>query len=781
MEKPNKPKLVFFQWKHEGAARFLLLQKQHHVKCLSEFFEVVVINDDCDYQEICDKYQPDLTLFESGVPTIPRKRPEIKNTSAYPQIPKLGLHNGDPFDPWRSGFISDMEHWGIETFFSIDTTTAEHAPEIAGNLFVWPNFIDSDMYRDYGESKIIPVLFTGHNGSLYPWRQRIHKIIPQYYPSLICPHLGYTDEKSTSRMIYGERYARTINASQIVPTCGTLVKEVVRKHFEIPACKSCLVTEKSPGLEAAGFIDMVNCVFADENNILDKLDYLFQQPDVLERITDAGYQLVHSRHTLKHRDQIWQWFKLYQNLKPNQKIVQTSPFEPLIVVEKSSGLKNSHIICNGLDMMLLKQGDEKLWAGKYEGAEAFYLRCLNYINYMPEPHFRLGLCNLYKGNAVAAHDWIIIPIKYTLNNYQALTPDPVEWSYLIISLLCQGKLDEAAQKAGEYPNLNHPELERTRWIINVLKKRGDQNTFLYNSDIKYNYSIHQLPERSFPDWVKHICMMLEACQEYQWAEILSQSLAVAKNHQELSFSPDVEKRLFPDKLSWKMPFFTKKTVINQYSKKIIRRIAYSFVIPLSQKIHPWEKRFGYFLPYNFSEKRNDEFFYKVHKIAKQEDIKTVLLIGYNPRQASNEAFLNGLRSNPHKLNLSCIKTKKGSKLGLQNCNLHHGDTSVNFYDLSNASQENFSENLQQLVLKIKQDQQIDFFDIIFIDGSELKFSVELDEAAKLIILEDINNYNNYRNYQRLVANINYAILDENLSLRRGYAIFQKLNQDKINI
>ncbi|MDP4361108.1 glycosyltransferase, partial [Escherichia coli] len=77
----------------------------------------------------------------------------------------------------------------------------------------------------------------------------------------------------------------------------------------------------TPALEAAGFTDMQNCVFADEHDILDKLDYLFQNPDELERITNAGYQLVHSRHTLKQRDQIFQWFNLYKNLKSNQKIV----------------------------------------------------------------------------------------------------------------------------------------------------------------------------------------------------------------------------------------------------------------------------------------------------------------------------------------------------------------------------------------------------------------------------------------------------------------------------
>src|SRR4051794_6111477 len=113
----NKPRLVFFQWRHEGLPKFLQLHTQQHVKCLSEFFEVVLINHDCDYSQICDLYQPDLTLFESGWKSTISRKITIKNTSAHPEIPKLGLHNGDGWCECRVGFFYDMERWGIETFF----------------------------------------------------------------------------------------------------------------------------------------------------------------------------------------------------------------------------------------------------------------------------------------------------------------------------------------------------------------------------------------------------------------------------------------------------------------------------------------------------------------------------------------------------------------------------------------------------------------------------------------------------------------------------------------
>jgi tetratricopeptide (TPR) repeat protein len=214
---------------------------------------------------------------------------------------------------------------------------------------------------------------------------------------------------------------------------------------------------------------------------------------------------------LKQRDQIFQWFNLYKNLNPHQNIVQTNPFEPLIVVEKSSGIRSSHIICNGLDIVLLRQGDEKLWAGKYDEAEALYLKSLD-MNSMPETKFRLALCNLYQGNAKTALDWIMQPIQYTLEQYNAFDPDPVEWAYCIISLLCLGKFDEAVKHSNQFPCLSHPELDHTRWIINFLKHGGNIPPFLQSI--------------SFNKWVENLCIMLNSCQQLALAELLTKYLTL---------------------------------------------------------------------------------------------------------------------------------------------------------------------------------------------------------------------------------------------------------------
>jgi hypothetical protein len=784
----KKPRLIFFQWKHEALPKFLQLHMQLHVKCLSQFFDVILINKDCDYKQVCDIYQPDLALFESGYKTTISSKIAIKNTSAYPQIPKLGLHNGDPWCDCRVGFISDMDQWGIETFFSISTTTAEHTPELAEHLYVWPNFIDSDIYRDYGQDKIVPILFNGNMISLYEWRQKIYNIISKSYPCLTFPHLGYENYSQT--MIHGEHYARTINASWFVPTCGTMAKEVVRKHFEIPGSKSCLITEKTPSLEAAGFIDMKNCVFADEKNVLDKLNYLFQNTPELEKIIDGGYELVHSRHTLRQRDQIFQWYKLNKGLKINQKIVQSNPFEPMQVVENSAGIKNAPIICNGLNLRLLHQGDENLWAGRYEEAEALYLKCLNYIHWMCEPKLKLGICNLYKGNADRALQWILEPIHNNLGFYKALDPDPIEWAYFIISLLCQGNLNEAVIRAQQYPSLCHPELDRIRWCIQFLQYKNEKVPIPNSHSQKPRYTIHQLPDLSFDDWVKNLGIMLKSCNQDGYATALDNRHLHKEELLEKKQKYDLIKRMHKHFLSMRIKCINQLNSIFEtlhvpnrriglpsisimdFSIRFAKWIKINTVKELTLKHRAYLK--GRFNSYNSSVSpriSNDEFFQAVQHFLQKEVIRNVIIIGTSIHSALTEAvFANKQTHQPTVFFINILNTPF-----IPSQNEYPEHLNLKQYNFLCETHKSFSTELNKYILKIKQDHKITFFDLVFFNGSDVKTDVDLDElqGAKYIVLNEINVYQNFKNKQKLISNSSYTLVAQNPLYVNGYAIFRR--------
>ena len=463
MSTDSKPKLLWLRFLQPKLPSFVQLHMREHELCMSQFFDLTTVNDrSCDYQQLCDRHEPDLVIFETGVYTVPA---EVTNTSYSPQIPRLGFIHCDAYCPTRKTALANMAKWGVSTYFGISVSMAEYTPSIAGDMFVWPNFVNPDLYRDYGLTKVVPVLFSGSQASHYPWCSRIDRIVSGHYPSLHSPHFGWCWKKkkpATSGFLQGEKYAQLINSAFVAPTCGTIAKEVVRKHFEIPACNTCLLTEKTAGLEAAGFEDMVNCVHTNEDDVLDKLGWLFENPAELQRITAQGKGLVDARHTIRHRNQVHDWFTLHQRLKPGQRVVQPGPFEPMRIAEVRSGETNGYVIAGAVDRALLIAGDQRLSEGDYAEAERLYRIGMNYHQPpIPDHIFSLIRCQLHQGQAHAALATLREHFPSHLSNSEhGFEPDPTEWAWFLITLLCRGKRREAALRAAQFPAVRNPELDR---------------------------------------------------------------------------------------------------------------------------------------------------------------------------------------------------------------------------------------------------------------------------------------------------------------------------------
>lgn len=509
--------MIYFRWSMENYPEYAKrLFDRAILDGLTEFFEVIIISENCDYSDVCGRYRPDIVLFESGNNGYQDPPLRITNTESFPEIPKIGLVRSDTFCASRTIFLSDMDRWGVETFFTYQTAIAEYLPEIADQVFIWPFFVNTDIYYDYGENKIIPILLTGNTDILqYEWRRRIRPVVSKSFQCLIMPHLDYAGGNA-SRVLYDEKFGRLLNASFFVPTCGAMNKIVVIKHLEIPACKACLVTEKTPALEAFGFVDMENCVFADEQDIVDKIAYLLDNPDVLQKITESGYELVRTRHTVKQRGQMREWFELNKTLKVGQKIVQSGWFDPLSVVDESSQITNKGLISCGTDRNLLRQGDECFRTENYDEAIALYKQCLEYVDYMPEPKLRLALCCLYKGDPLNAYFWLGQNIKM-IESYNGLDPDPVEWGYFLIILLCLGEITQAVEFAKAFSHLHRVELDRARWVVfKVSDKHKEMEEilpYITRNKAGYRRSVHQLPSQDFEQAVQALCEIFKACSK----------------------------------------------------------------------------------------------------------------------------------------------------------------------------------------------------------------------------------------------------------------------------
>lgn len=784
----KKPRLVFFQFEYSPKLpEFLLIHKREHVACLSEFFEVAVVDKDCDYQEVCDTLQPDMCLFESGVPNPACRRLTITNTHTNANIPKLGFLHADAFCCAREGFLSDMYDWGIEWFTAIATSAPEHMPAIADRMFIWPNSVDPSIYRDYGQWKSIPVLFTGNKNDIYPWRQKIIKLVPSHFPTMICPHPGYATRQNIGHVPVGEPYARMLNAAWFVPACGTVAKEVVRKHFEVPACGSCLVTERSPALEAAGFVDLENCVFADEHNVIDKLSRLFAEPERLRAVTQAGHQLVMSRHTNKHRSQVLQWYKLHKQLQPGQIIEQPNPFGDLSIAKASGDANRSYSVSGAHHLALLRQGDERLWAGDCEEAERLYLRSANYISYMPEPKFRLALCNLYRGRAAKGLWWIAQPLQFTLAQYKATAPDPVEWAYFVVALLCSGDVSGAAKSAGEFEWLHHPELDRARLITHVLSHREPIARRDETLSATARASIHQLPERDLRGWLEQIEKMLRACRQDELARRVAEFAGVdypARTPPRAGRPAASDgKAAIVSNLAW---YAVLRSAKRAATALLWRAAAQSFASRLKavgkKTLHGVETRFGYILPYRFSAARRHDPFRLIEGIARDDEIKTALIIGARRGDQRTEALIAGAGHNSQDPAVICIAMAGKNPRTRRGATSPAGDRKHWYtWPVDNGDS---AATLGETLEKAKRAHGIETFDLVLVNGSELgsDFAGQDDlqsevEKARAVVLDDIHVPPVGDIHHRALRTPGLVMVDLNNWTGDGFSIFARVNAD----
>ena len=514
---PRKPTLIFFQFEHgSGVPAFLHLHRHEHVQCLEQFFDVKVIRHDCDYQEICDRYEPDLALFETGLEILDARRLQIRNPRRCPEVPKLALLHADGCSELRSAILSDLHAWDIDAYFTISCCAHEHLEPIARNLYLWPNFIDPSVHRDHGLKKTIPVMLSGSLSPRYPWRREVYKQVADRYPTLFFQHRGYSIDKSSPQMLHGVSYARIINASMIAPTCGSVARDLVRKHLEIPGSKACLVTEDTPALRAAGFEDMVNCVFADGRDVLDKLAYLFDHPDTLEAITSRGHDLVHARHTIRARDQIFQWYTLNRSRRQSERVVQPTPFGPLTLVDGFSPLQNVVMRSGAVHLQRLAEGREAMAASQLESARERFQEVLSYLTEWPEAKLGMATTSLALGNARLALAWIVELLRCSLVRYRAEAPDPVEWAWLIVCLLCLGKLKAAKRRAEEFADLDHQELDLVRRAVTLLTE--PQTSASSDAPPRGpSLSIHPMASRTLPEFLRWLAELLVACNQVDLA------------------------------------------------------------------------------------------------------------------------------------------------------------------------------------------------------------------------------------------------------------------------
>ena len=211
--------------------------------------------------------------------------------------------------------------------------------------------------------------------------------------------------------------------------------------------------------------------------------------------------------------------------------------------------------------------------------------------------------------------------------------------------------------------------------------------------------------------------------------------------------------------------------------------------------------------------KNDPFYTAIYKLSQSAAIKTVLEIGSSSGEGSTEAFVKGINENPYHPTLFCMEVSKPRFKALKERYANY--EWVVCYNVSSVPLESFpkedeilsfmktvdttlrgfqpeevirwlkqdidyvagSDIPQNGIELIKSEQGIEYFDMVLIDGSEFTGKAELELIYDKIysFCTYIRAFKNYHNYMRLLHDSNYKLVEEQLVLRNGYAIFKKIS------
>ena len=214
-----------------------------------------------------------------------------------------------------------------------------------------------------------------------------------------------------------------------------------------------------------------------------------------------------------------------------------------------------------------------------------------------------------------------------------------------------------------------------------------------------------------------------------------------------------------------------------------------------------------------AEVTNDSFYSTLVEVATRADLKNFLEIGSSSGAGSTQALVNGLLKRPNSdARLFCLELSRTRFLNLVQTYSGHDfvipynlssvkisefptlqevthfyqtiKTNLNLYDLQTVLKwlQQDKDYIAQKKLNfcgldfIKSCNNIDTFDFALIDGSEFTGEIELQHlwGARVIALDDVNSFKCFAAYIRLTNHYGYKLMRQDLSLRNGYAFFERV-------
>ena len=163
----------------------------------------------------------------------------------------------------------------------------------------YPRCVDKNCYKNYGLPKQYDVITVGAMWHFYPLRVHMHHYLHNHQRQMNIRYRNYSHCGSnfSHTGFVREEYARAINGSKMLVSCGGRYKLAMNKIFEAMGCNTIYVGEKPWGSEELHLEDGFNYVAVDKDNFADKvLYYLNDESKMAEIVKNAEETFLKYHH-----------------------------------------------------------------------------------------------------------------------------------------------------------------------------------------------------------------------------------------------------------------------------------------------------------------------------------------------------------------------------------------------------------------------------------------------------------------------------------------------------
>jgi len=167
----------------------------------------------------------------------------------------------------------------------------------------YPRCVDKECFKNYGEKKQFDVITVGAMHGFYPWRTHMHHHLRAHASSLGIkyhnyPHCGVDFTHSN---FVRENYAKAINGSKMLASCGGIYHLAMNKIFESMGCETAYVGEKPWGAAELHLKDGHNFIAVDPGNFAEKIKHYLDRPAELEQIVRNAKKTFNEHHHIDAR------------------------------------------------------------------------------------------------------------------------------------------------------------------------------------------------------------------------------------------------------------------------------------------------------------------------------------------------------------------------------------------------------------------------------------------------------------------------------------------------